>query len=552
MEWRKKDTCKSIKEVVDRNIGKEIEIPETPPYIKGLKEAVELTKKCVSEGMPITIVGDYDCDGITSSSILTFGLWEYTGVKPMCHIPKRFTEGYGINEGIINKIPNGLMITVDNGISAVDQIKKAKEKGLTVIILDHHKRRDDGLIPEADVVVDPCAIEGSEFEDYCGAGIAYRFIMELIPESKFAEELITLAGIGTVADVMRLVGDNRRLVNKAVENVVARKVPYSLNLLLEKMGVSEHCTEQDFGFKLGPLCNAAGRLQDDGGQRVYNYISSKAAKTLLEKDTMLTEADNLIQMNEERKKLVKEQMDIVNELMRDKDKSPVIVLYDNRFSVGLVGILAGKLAEKYNVPAFVFTDSFKALDVITGSGRCPEALNCKEMLDNVSDLLAGYGGHAGAAGLSMKRDNIKQFETALKQNLSDYTPQSQELKEYDLEISLDDVPEALEEMEKYAPFGAGNPQIIFRINEFSGVPKVIGKLKNHFKLEGVGLTALGFDLADTWKQEGEPTNIDILGTLSKDISQGEVRYQIEMEDFKKREVEKTETYNNLASLFNFT
>ncbi len=551
----KSENLGTIDDIVHQRLSDEdIKISSEEPFVNLLKEAANLTRECISKGMPVTIVGDYDCDGITSSSILKLGLTEYSGVMPEVIIPKRLSEGYGINMSIIDRIPCGLMITVDNGISAVEQIKYAKEKGLTVIIIDHHMRRDDGIIPNADIVVDPEAEDRDCYKYYCGAGLAYRFIKELNPSSKILNQLVTLAGIGTVADVMTLKGHNRWLVMESLKNVKSHILPFGLRILLDQMGIhSDTVTESDYGFSIGPTFNAAGRLYDDGGQRVVNFITTDESVITTPQDLefIKIEANALISINEERKTEVLVEMETVKSIITETPKK-VVIIEDDSFKKGLVGILAGKITEKYKVPALIFTRDTKNPKNFVGSGRSPENLHLKKLLDKVSYLLEGYGGHKGAAGLSVKEENFEKFKEEILKNLSDFEPQDQDTVYYDYEItSVTQILSLYEETRKYAPYGEGNAPIMFRFNGFNGVPKVMGKNRNHFKIEGSDVTVVGFHLFNEWESEGKPTAIDVVGNLSVNSFKDKLTPQIEIVDFHKKVTENTSDYNDLASLFTF-
>lgn len=545
----------TVSEIEMNRLGNDVNITDDEPFINNLDEAIVETKKCIDNGMPISIVGDYDVDGITSSSILCLGLWEYTKVKPEVIIPKRLSEGYGLNINIIDRIPpNSLMITVDNGIAAVEQIKYAKTRGIKTIILDHHQKRDDGIIPDADVVVDPSAEDEECYKYYCGAGLAYRFIKALNPNSKALEYYITLAGIGTVADVMALKGHNRYLVKESLKNLRQGNVPFGMGILLEQMNINiTNVTESDYGYLIGPIFNAAGRLYDDGGQKFVNFITldRRLVKTPTDLEILEEEARQLISINDERKKEVIYEMEIVKSKLQDT--SPIIIMEDNTFKKGIVGILAGKLSEKYKVPSLIFAEDPKNKDYFSGSGRCPEGLNLKELLDKVSYFFVGYGGHAGAAGMTIKKDNLLALEKALKEELSSYIPEDQNVFYYNLDITdytSEDMLNLYEEVRKYAPYGEGNQPLLFRYNGFTGVPSIMGEHKNHFKLEG-DITVLGFNLASEWLELGKPATIDVIGTLSVKNNKEKTTPQLEIVDFRKTEVKQTEVYNDLASLFAF-
>lgn len=545
----------TVSEIETARLGDDINITDNEPFITNLNEAVELTEECIEKGMPITIIGDYDVDGINSSSILCLGLWEYTKVKPEVIIPKRMSEGYGINLNIIDRIPpNSLMITVDNGIAAVEQIEYAKTKHITSIIIDHHQKRDDGIIPNADVVVDPSAEDGDCYKCYCGAGLAYRFIKALNPNTICLEYYIALAGIGTVADVMQLRGHNRFLVMESLKYIKSGDVPFGMGILLEQMKIGTDVTESDYGFLIGPIFNASGRLYDDGAQRIVNLITMdrRLIKTPTDLQLLEEEARQIVSINEERKQEVHQEMKIVRSKLQET--SPIIIMEDDKFKKGIVGILAGNLTEEYNVPSLVFTEDTKNKDNLSGSGRAPEGLNLKALLDKVSYFFVGYGGHEGAAGMTVAKSNFEGLVEALKNELSEYIPQNINILHYDLNISgynEEQMKNLYEEYRKFAPYGEGNKPLLFRYDGFSGVPKIMGKNKNHFKIEGAGITALGFGLTDKWEELGKPATIDIIGTLSMDINNGISTPQIEIVDFRKNEIKQTEIYSDLASLFVF-
>ena len=551
MIWEKKDNdCSTVEDIINKRMIKYAHIPtEDEPLIHNLDNAAAVIKYCIDKKMPITIVGDYDCDGITSSSILKLGLREL-GVEADVIIPKRYSEGYGLNMSIVDRINQGLMITVDNGISAVEQIKVAREKGLIVVVIDHHLRRDDNLGPNANVIVDPSAEDESIkgiYREYCGAGLAYRLVKKLNPATKLNDELIALAGIGTVADVMLLVGDNKRIVLESLKNVAQKKVPYGLRLLLDQMGIDEYVDEVDYGFKIGPTFNASGRLLDDGGQRIVNFIT--IPKNVSDEVFLKTEANNLIFINEQRKEVVFDDMKKVNELIFSEDLSKFCIIEDDSFLKGIVGILAGKITEKYKIPAIVLTRDKKNPTVLTGSGRSPENLNLKSVLDKCADLFIGYGGHSGAAGMSLFEDNLELLKKRFNEILSDYKPDNKEIIYYDLEINnQDDAINYLNQLKNYAPYGNGNERIVFRLDNFTGIPQIMGRFKNHLKFVGNKINALGFDLVEKWDKEERPISIDIIGSLSVNHFNNTDFPQIEIIDFKKKTNKKTDDYIRLSEI----
>lgn len=569
MKWLKKnEALHSIEDVVTFNTGlsaSELLNPKRDPYIENLDEAVEAVKQYIAQGLNIHIVGDYDCDGVMSTTVLYLGLKE-AGIEASVRFPRRFSEGYGLSMKIIDEIDDGVIITVDNGIAAVDQVAAARAKGLKVIVLDHHLRRDDNVLPDADIIVDPNALDGSEYNYYCGAGLAYRFVKKLVPDTPLMEPLLVMASIATVADVMELVGDNRNIVRDGLRAINRGNVTIGMKALLDELGTS-HITEGDYGFKLGPIVNASGRLKDDGPLEVFNLIkvtsASQGLNYFAELDALTLQAKALIQTNIKRQDMVREAMVTVYRMIEENglaDKKPII-LYNQVFSEGIIGILAGRIAEEYQTPAIVFTDS-KTEGVAKGSGRTSGDIHLKNLLDEISDVFVGYGGHAGAAGVSVKKDRLDELETRLSKKLAGVVSTMPEPDRdtiyYDLEATVNAVPSLIKELHRFAPFGQGNPQIMFRVDNFELSPrgkdfyKLMGNLKNHIRFYGINVSAVGFDMAERYKNEGEPKKMDLVGYLSQNWYMGKSTDQIEIVDFIKKETnEKTEFFLGLESILVF-
>lgn len=568
MEWTKKDSASTIIEVVERNTKMNIQDflnPEKDPYLTGLNETVDFIKNEISKGTAISIIGDYDCDGITSSTILSLAFTEASGKEPFVRIPRRFSEGYGLSMKIIDEINEGLIVTVDNGIAAIEQVKEAKKKGLKVVVIDHHlpvkNEKGEVVLPDADVILDPHAIPGSSFSNYCGAGLAYRVAKLLIPNNPLLTPLCALASIGTVADVMPLVGDNRNIVINGMAAVNSRNITTGLHLLLEELGI-EWVSEGDYGFKLGPVMNAAGRLLDDGPIDVVNVLKTNFDPTDMHNaialDDLHEQVKTLVKNNEKRRELVRSSMLEADELMKKEVLRRPIVLYSPNFSEGIIGIIAGQLAEQYQTPAIVFTDT-KTEGILKGSGRTYGNVHLKDLLDSVPQYLLGYGGHAGAAGLSVKYEDLYDFKIALNGKLKDvdFGVDTEHLS-YDLEIPLSDVPSSLKELDKYAPFGEGNPQIRFKVTGFECSPvngkfsKPMGPHMEHIRFYGKDVSAVGFDLAERYQSDGEPKIMDFVGMLGTNYFKGRAYNQIEVIDYKKKEKEKTKLNQSLEDLLIFT
>ena len=528
----KKDKSASVKEVVERNTGMNIDEfinTNNEPHIHNLKETAEFIKNYVSThpNPDVRIIGDYDADGDTSSSIL-FWMFKALGIKATVRIPRRFSEGYGLSVKIVNEIPDGdrLIVTCDNGIASYEAIKLAKQKGFTVVITDHHlpPRDKDGnmVLPPADIILNPHVYpELSEFEDYCGAGIAYRLAKELLPNMNLVQ-LLVLASIGTVADVMPLVGANRNMVISGLKAVNERKCLPGLNAIIASLNMDDHITEDDYGFMLGPVFNASGRLYDNGAERVVNVLtSSKTDPELGDK------AQNLVQINNIRKSLVRESMERVNKNITGERP---IVICDEEIGEGIIGIIAGQLTEDYNCPSIVFTKTENE-KILKGSGRSIPGIHLKEVLDKIQDKIVGYGGHAGAAGLSIERDKLDEFTKAFKEACGEIPGKSEDI-EYDLELN-GNYSDIMKEMLLYGPYGEGNPKILYHsvFDVTNSEYKIIGD-GTHFMIKNKDVTLMGFGLKDKYEKAGSPKKIDCVGYLSENWFNNKISYRFEILDFK--------------------
>lgn len=533
----KRDGLNTIKSIVERNIinqgyTKEQFFNETEPYIENLTKGVQFFKDYLTifPDEQVTIVGDYDSDGINSTAILYWGLKAF-GVTPKLRLPRRFSEGYGLSEKIIDEIDSGLLITVDNGIAALPAIKKAKDKGLSVIVIDHHLPPViDGVraLPCADVIIDPHVNpENSDFEDYCGGGLAYRFVKELLPDRKLTE-LLVLASLATVTDVMPLYGANRYLVRTGLEAFNRRKVVPGMKMLMDKLGMDEHQTEDDYGFKIGPCFNASGRLYDNGAERVLRLL------VMNRDDPKISfKANNIVNTNEKRKEIARADKERVYGTLTGERP---IVVYDGQIGEGIIGLVAGSLTEDFYCPSIVFTDTENE-DIIKGSGRSIPEIHLKNVLDKIQQsehLLCGYGGHAGAAGLSIKKCDLEKFTKAFKKACGDI-PVLPEDVYYDMDLDVSDIPDVVNQLKPFAPYGEANPKISFRlkIDVNDSDYRVIGD-GTHFMIKDDRITLMGFGLTEAYEAAGKPVNLDLVGYLSESWYKGKLSYKFEISSFAQR------------------
>lgn len=526
----KRDNAETIAEVVTRNTGVEASEfikEERMLYIHNLDKAVEFTKNYLDENpdCDVSIVGDYDSDGTNGTAVLYWAL-RALGVRPYLRLPHRFTEGFGLNVNIIDEIESGLLITVDNGVAAYDAIKKAKDKGLAVVVIDHHlapvDENGNQKLPPADVIVDPSIEDISEFHSYCGGALAYRFAKALHPD-KMLRELEVLASIATVTDVMPLVRENRTIVREGLEHINNGIMLPGLKALAQELNLNSPITEDTYGFNIGPCFNASGRLYDDGAERVLALLA--AGKTSPE---TMHKAKDIIATNERRKDIVREDMKVA--LSKVTDTRPIVVFHEE-FLEGIIGIIAGRLTEDYNCPSVVFTRGH-AEGVLKGSGRSIEGYNLKSILDKVAEkgLLVKYGGHSGAAGLSIMEKDLEAFTEAFVEATGELPVQTGDVY-YDLELDFGTLDETMEELNKYAPYGEGNARPMFHLTyECDGTGKKIGD-GTHFMLKDSYMSVMGFGLAEKWESLGCPTKLEMVGYISESMWNGKVSRKFELVDF---------------------
>ena len=481
----------------------------------------------------VYIMGDYDVDGITATSILVLALRWLGFLNVRYRIPKRFTEGFGMNKNMVDEITedNVLIITVDNGIAAADVVQYAMSRGFKVIVTDHHEpSRENGtvMIPDADMVIDPKVMPGlADFDGYCGAGIAYRLARRLLGEKDTRlQYLLALAAIGTVCDQMYIREENYYIVRRGLRILnEGRMFLPGLHALRSAMGFSQW-TSDAIAFQTGPAINAAERMRDGGAR--------EAVELLISDDPAFCTrtADELVQTNQERKKLVAESIEKAEkQLERDENENVLspIVEYIPGCHEGIIGIIAGKLCEKYGVPAGVFGDTSQK-GILKGSFRAPEGFSIKALLDECKSKFVVLGGHASAAGASVRKARFKDMKASLREHAG-VLPASEDVLLYDVEIESSDVPAALEEEMKYEPFGNGNERLVFKVISFEPVKTYDEWMKqlrgNGVKIRSEYSEAVGFGIADSVHVNG-PSPITIYGTLSMNTFNGVSTPQIQI------------------------
>lgn len=452
----------------------------SPWLLKDMEKAVDLLLEAINARESIRVIGDYDVDGICSSYILTRGL-SLLGAKVDTAIPHRIYDGYGLNEHLIEEAQKdgvNMILTCDNGIAASAQIALANEKGIRVIVTDHHEvpfcmEQDAGgkevrkeILPPALAIVDPkqdaCHYP---FPGICGGVVAYKLMQAMLEKTNDGalqdamEELLEFAAFATVCDVMELKDENRIIVKEGLKRIAHSK-NLGLAALMEVNGiVPDAVNAYHLGFVLGPCLNATGRL--DTAKRALELLLSQS------KGEAMVAAGELKDLNESRKNLtakgVEEALDVIAKGDMEEDKVMVVFLPEVHES--LAGIIAGRIREKFNHPVFLLT---KGEEGVKGSGRSIEGYHMYEEMTKVSHFFTKFGGHAMAAGLSMREEDIDAFRGELNENCrltaEDFVPKVR----IDVALPLSAANDALAaELERLEPFGVGNPKPLFAQKELS-------------------------------------------------------------------------------------
>lgn len=429
----------------------------------GVKKSFEIIERAINEKEKIFIYGDYDVDGVTSTVILYKSL-KALGANVFYYIPNRITDGYGLNTKAVERlIEKGMevLITCDNGIAAIEEVKYAKGRGIDVVIYDHHEpviQNDKEVLPEADSVTDAKINDcGYEFTLMCAGGLCYRvmksFYEYLGKEYILEKEMAVFAGIATVCDVVDLVSENRAIAKRSLELINENVENIGLKQLVD-INSLEYINEFHYGFVLGPCINACGRLED----------ASIAVDLFVEENEQRAGelALKLFELNVERKSITLDSTDRIIDEVENSDliKDKVLVIYDKELHESIAGIVAGRIKEKYNKPAIVLT---KSENGVKGSGRSIEKYNIFEALNKEKEYLGKFGGHKLAAGLTLKNEeNVDNFRNSINQHCTLNEDDFEKIFYVDGQLPFGFISlEGTEELDIMHPFGTNNTKPIF-------------------------------------------------------------------------------------------
>jgi single-stranded-DNA-specific exonuclease len=506
-----------LKKRFENDCHTKLSLIPSPFLFKDIKKAAIRVKTAMQNGEKIAIVGDYDVDGVVSSVILS-EFFDDFNIKYSVEIPNRFLDGYGLNPKILDRIQADVVITVDNGISSVEAAQICKERGIDLIITDHHTPPQ--LLPDAYAIVNPkqkdCEFPNS---DICGAQVAWYFvaaIKEICGYEYDLSKFLDLLSIAIMADMMDLKDINRTMVKSGLKllNCSDRPAFAAIREVFKK----EYFDGEDISFLISPLLNSSGRMED----ALFSYGFLKSSS----KREALARLEEIIGINERRKEEEKLLLEISLKLVNEDDN--IIVIWGEEWHEGVVGIVASRLTKRFKKPSIVF--SLKG-NYAKGSARSTAGVDILSLITEQSDLLLGFGGHFGAAGVLILKDNIEIFKKQINESVKNLCLKERTM----LDDSLGEIePEAidfelLDILEDYEPYGQKNPKPLFTLkNMLVKVSKPVGKDGRHKKLvlqsnEGKYIEALFFNCSQDI-EKGDV--IDVVFSISKNNFRGLITPQL--------------------------
>lgn len=503
-----------------------------PFLMKGMEQAVERILEAQIRGEQLFIYGDYDVDGITSTSVLYMFLKEH-GFKVSYYIPDRLEEGYGINTGALDKIKDmggELVISVDTGITAVDQAEHARTIGLDMIITDHHEPQE--VIPNAIAVIDPKQEDCNyPFQELAGVGVTFKLITALAMKLNQIDTIykyLDIVAVGTVADIVPLVNENRIIVKHAFDTI-----PRTWNIgLRELLDVAGFDPESDMsagiiGFRVGPRLNAAGRLGDaKRGVELFITQDAERAKELAKE---LDEENNARQQME--KDIFEEAVTLIEANPKIKEEQVIVVACEN-WHHGVIGIVASRITEKYYKPSIILAvEEGEA----SGSARSVDGFSIFKAINSSKDELLRFGGHDMAAGLGLELGKVDAFRDKINAYAKEHMTEDTLIPKLKVECPVEESHISLEmitDLDGLRPYGMGNPEPLFQVATHVKSFKPIGKEQNHLKMTlGDGkLDAIGFNIGEYCDNLNLDDECQVIGKLNINEWMGRKKPQVMLVD----------------------
>jgi single-stranded-DNA-specific exonuclease len=509
------------------------------PFIfKDMEKAVKRVIEAINKQELITIYGDYDVDGTTSTAMLYLGLRKVGAIVDY-YIPHRMIDGYGLSLSGVDQIKdNGakLIISVDCGINAIEEVQQINDLGIDIIVTDHHNPKE--ILPDAYAIINPKMITSDyPFKDLAGVGVAYKLLVAVfdrmnVNTEEMIDRFIDLVALGTVADIVSLTGENRLFASVGLKRLIG-KHNIGLNALINIAGLSQkELNSGDIVFGIAPRINAAGRM--GSALRAVELMVSNDEEESAELAQIIERENSIRQQIDQR--TFQEACEIIEKKYKNMDETSIIVVSSDGWHPGVIGIVASKLVEKYYKPTIMI--SFKD-GVGSGSGRSIAGFDLFGALQSVEDYLETFGGHKYAAGLSVLGEYVDVLENRLSKFVKANITSDQLIPPLKIETDLElyEINEnLLEWMNKFAPFGPGNMRPNFHTEKVMivGFPYNVGK--NHLKLkvvkDGCTLDLIGFNLGDFLPFVKKGSFIDIAYSLEFNTWQGRTTIQGKLKDIK--------------------
>lgn len=486
-----------------------------PEELPGVVPAVELISRAIQRGDEIVVHGDYDADGMTGTAILYRCLC-LLGAKTSYFLPNRLDEGYGLHVDTVDRLASAgrkMIVTVDCGIGSIEAAARAQQLGICLVITDHHRFGDQ--IPAANAIVHP-GLPGSNypFTGLCGAGVAFKLSWALCqnqtrsqkvaePLRDFLLQAVGLAAIGTVADVVPLIDENRVLVRNGLRTLATTPLVGIKKLKeLTQLDKKQSLTSEDIAFSLAPRLNAAGRLGQAqlGVELLVTQDADRAAAL----------AAYIQELNINRNKLERSMHLAASKQLKELhsiDDDPAFVVSSPGWHPGVIGIVAGKLAEKYHRPVVVIAQDKLGVRPAVGSARSPNGINLHAAIQQCRELLVGGGGHAAAAGIQIEESRLAAFRAAFLEAVAEQSDAAAPVPElaFDAEAALGQLDlETMQQIDQLAPFGEQNSRPLFCALgvQMSGPPRQLGDSGKHLSLQlsqhGKMMRAVAFGHAEEW------------------------------------------------------
>lgn len=523
-------------EAAQKFLNPSIEHLFDPYLLKDMEKAVRRILQAVENQEKILVWGDYDVDGTTGTVVVRKAL-ELLGAKSGFHIPHRFTEGYGVNIPMLEKAKERgytLIISVDCGIRSFEPIRWAKENGLDFIATDHHLPDDEHGLPDAFAVVNPNQ-NGCEYPDknLAGVGVAFKLAHALLREKdkeKFVRGFLKVVAIGTIADVMNLTGENRAMVSLGLKDL-PKAVNYGLKALMEVADCTNEMTSYDIGFRVAPRINAAGRM--DAARTVVDLLETT------DFDEARRLAETLNKYNRERQQMQQKITELaISETTNLSDKKFVVVAGEG-WHRGVIGLAASRIADKLYRPTIVLSIEN---GIAHGSARSIKDYHLLNSLDSCKELFEQYGGHAAAAGMKIKSENIARLQEKLNEHANASLTAENLIPELNIDAAISTKTlnlDLVQELKRFEPFGMGNakPKFVTKDLFLAGEPFVMKDKHLKLKLadaDGRQFEAVWWDGVD--KSRGQTLNaktrIELAYTPEANTWNGNTRLQLVVEDLK--------------------